>query len=181
PLDVVSVTPEAGPVDQIDIIIIEFNQTVELYQDENWQQVSREIKLKGEKEEYTLTFDANAGISNKIVYLVNAVYNKANEWEITPITEEGKYTLDLADVIVNHAAEDSIVEGYVVKTWHAKNAHCEGTYTWTIGEDNGDDENSIDSIEAENGTQTIYDLTGRVVNKATNGIYIVNGKKMLVK
>lgn len=73
--------------------------------------------------------------------------------------------------------------GYTDHKWHVMHAYIDKSYTWTIGEYNGDDENttSIDSIEAENGTQTIYDLTGRVVNKATNGIYIVNGKKMLVK
>lgn len=49
--------------------------------------------------------------------------------------------------------------------------------------DNGNDnENSIKSVEAENGNAVIFDLTGRKVNNiATPGIYIVNGKKVLVK
>ena len=39
----------------------------------------------------------------------------------------------------------------------------------------------IDGIEAE-GEQTIYDLTGRKIETITKGgIYIVNGKKVLVK
>ena len=41
---------------------------------------------------------------------------------------------------------------------------------------------NIDNIAVENGASAIYDLTGRKVNTITNaGIYIVNGKKVLVK
>jgi hypothetical protein len=40
----------------------------------------------------------------------------------------------------------------------------------------------IDDIEAENGNvKTIYDLQGRRVENPTNGIYIINGKKVFVK
>ena len=41
---------------------------------------------------------------------------------------------------------------------------------------------NIDNITVENGASVIYDLTGRKVNTITTaGIYIVNGKKVLVK
>ena len=41
---------------------------------------------------------------------------------------------------------------------------------------------SIENIAAENGANVIYDLTGRKVNEINAaGIYIVNGKKVLVK
>ena len=41
---------------------------------------------------------------------------------------------------------------------------------------------SISNIAAENGASIIYDLTGRKVDTiTTTGIYIVNGKKVLVK
>lgn len=39
----------------------------------------------------------------------------------------------------------------------------------------------IDTIEAAEEPIVIYDLTGRQVKAATNGIYIVNGKKMIIK
>ena len=40
----------------------------------------------------------------------------------------------------------------------------------------------INSIDAEKATSTIYDLTGRRIENITNaGIYIVNGKKVIVK
>ncbi len=39
----------------------------------------------------------------------------------------------------------------------------------------------IEGVETENNTQAIFDLSGRRVQKAEKGIYIVNGKKVLVK
>ena len=46
----------------------------------------------------------------------------------------------------------------------------------------GDDTTTIDDIVADDeASAVIYDLTGRRVEKAEKGIYIVNGKKILVK
>ncbi len=39
----------------------------------------------------------------------------------------------------------------------------------------------IDEVSVENRNDVIYDLSGRRVQKATNGLYIINGKKVLVK
>ena len=39
----------------------------------------------------------------------------------------------------------------------------------------------IEAVEAENGAQVIYDLSGRRVAKAVKGLYIINGKKVYVK
>lgn len=47
---------------------------------------------------------------------------------------------------------------------------------------NADAVTNIDNIAVENGASAIYDLTGRKVDAITTaGIYIVNGKKVLVK
>ncbi len=39
----------------------------------------------------------------------------------------------------------------------------------------------IEGVEAENGVKVIYDLSGRRVQQAQKGLYIINGKKVLVK
>ena len=40
---------------------------------------------------------------------------------------------------------------------------------------------AIEGVEAENNTDIIYNLSGQRVQKAQRGLYIVNGKKLMVK
>ena len=178
PLEVVSVTPVEGNVAQIDKIIIEFNQNISLSWDENWQQISQQIVLKGEDKDYTLTYNPMSNLGKTLEYLVNAEWT-GYEYTATPITAAGKYTLDLSQIVVDHAGESYIDEwGGNNIMWHSKNQVCPGTKTWTIVAG----ESSIDNVVVENGEKVIYDLTGRRVENITNaGIYIVNGKKVLVK
>ena len=178
PLEIVSVTPAAGTVNQIDKIIVKFNQTVTLSMDENWQTISYEINLTSEDKVYKLTYcPSSYNLTDEIEYLVNAQWT-GYEYESTPITETGKYTLNLSDVVVDYAGESYIDEwGYPNTRWNGKNGSCEGTCTWTI-EDTG-----IEEVKSENGdAKAIYDLTGRRIENITNaGIYIVGGKKVIVK
>ena len=178
PLEIVSVTPAAGTVNQIDKIIVKFNQTVTLSLDENWQTISYEINLTSEDKVYKLTYcPSSYNLTDEIEYLVNAQWT-GYEYESTPITETGKYTLNLSDVVVDYAGESYIDEwGYPNTRWNGKNGSCEGTCTWTI-EDTG-----IEEVKSENGdAKAIYDLTGRRIENITNaGIYIVGGKKVIVK
>ena len=44
-----------------------------------------------------------------------------------------------------------------------------------------DVETAIEAIESNNSKAEIYDITGRRVQKAANGLYIVNGKKVMFK
>ena len=178
PLEIVSVTPAAGTVNQIDKIIVKFNQTVTLSMDENYQTISYEINLTSEDKVYKLTYSPSSyNLTDEIEYLVNAHWT-GYEYESTPITETGKYTLNLSDVVVDYAGESYIDEwGYPNTRWNGKNGSCEGTCTWTI-EDTG-----IEEVKSENGdAKAIYDLTGRRIENITNaGIYIVGGKKVIVK
>lgn len=178
PLEVVSVTPVEGDVAELGKIIIEFNQNVTLSWDENWQQISQEIVLKGEDKDYTLTYNSMSSLGKTLEYLVNAEWT-GYEYAVTPITDAGKYTLDLSQIIVDHAGESYIDEwGYPNTKWHSKNQACKGTKTWTIVAG----ESSVDDVVVENGAKVIYDLTGRRIENITKaGIYIVNGKKVLVK
>ena len=178
PLEVVSVTPVAGPVNQLDKIVVEFNQLIQPSYDEDWQMISLQITLNGDKQNYTLTYAPSSyNVTNKMEYLVNAEWS-GYDYTSTPITETGTYTLDLTRIVVDYAGESYIDEwGYSNMKWHGKNGCCRGTYTWTIGD------TAIEEVKGENGeVKTIYDLTGRRVENITNaGIYIVNGKKVLVK
>ena len=176
PLEVVSVTPVEGAVEQIEKIVIEFNQDIRLSIGETGN-ISNNIVLKGDTKDYVLTYAPSGyGVSTKVEYLVNAEWN-GFEYSSTPVTEAGTYTLSLKDIVVDYADEDYIDEwGYPNKKWHVNNACIDKTYTWTIAD------TAIEDIEAENGEKVIYDLTGRRVENITNaGIYIVNGKKVLVK
>lgn len=178
PLKVVSVSPTDRNVEQLDRIIIEFNQVINLAYDENGQQVSREIILKGEDKEYTLTNNPSPNLSNKLEYLVNATWT-GFEYTSTPITAAGKYTLDISSIVVNHGAEEYIDQyGYKDTMWHGLNQYCEGTYTWSVD----GTETGIEDVEMQNGkAESVYDLQGRKVENPTKGIYIINGKKVLVK
>lgn len=178
PLEIVSITPVEDNVAQLDKIIIEFNQNIALsYNYETWQPFSNEIVLKGEDKDYILTYNSmSTNVGNTLEYLANAQWD-GYKFVSTPITAEGKYTLDLSQIIVDHAGESYIDEyGYPNTRWHSTNQVCPGSKTWTIGYA------SIDDVVVENGAKVIYDLTGRRIENITNaGIYIVNGKKVLVK
>lgn len=177
PLEIVSISPEEDTVNELGKIVITFNQDVTLSQ-ENWQQISREIKMTCGDKEYILTYNSESNVGSSLEYLVNAEW-KNNQYEFTPITEEGEYTLDLSQIVVDHAAEEGIDEyGWPVIIWNSKNQRCSGTKTWTIVAG----ESSIEDIVVEEGAKVIYDLTGRRVETITApGIYIVNSKKVLVK
>ena len=140
-------------------------------------QPSSKITLTCGEEKITLTHAGGSAMSDQVEYLVNAEWD-GYQWTTTPITAAGTYTLNLADIIVDYAAEmitDSW--GTYVGTWHGKNGSCEGTYTWTIAEE----DNAVNFINTEAGELVIYDLLGRRVEKTTTGIYIVNGRKVIIK
>lgn len=177
PLEVVGISPEAGSIGSFEKVVIQFNQEVALSMDENWQQISREITLTSGDKKYTLTYNSSSNSSKELEYLVNATWT-GYEYTSTPITTEGEYTLDLSQIVVDFAAEEYTDEwGYPNRRWHGKGERLSGTYTWTVTGDT-----SVKDIATDNGNQVIYDLTGRRVesiNKA--GIYIVNGKKLIIK
>lgn len=181
PLEIVNITPTAGPVEQLDKIVIKFNQVVQLSWTDDWmKQISQQIKLTCGEQEYILTNDAGYSTSanDELVYLVNAEWN-GYEYTSTPITAAGTYTLNMADIVVDHAGEEvSDQWGTYIATWHSTKQSCMGTITWTIA----DDGSAIKATDAEAGEQAIYDLLGRRIEKITGtGIYIVNGKKVVVK
>lgn len=97
-------------------------------------------------------------------------YNEYGQVLTSPITTQGQYTLNLADVTVRYGY-DAVAYQYSAIGSYA------GTEVITIEEDT-----AVEGIEAEAENAEIYDLTGRRVEKITNaGIYIVNGVKKVIK
>ena len=90
-------------------------------------------------------------------------YNMVRAYTATPITAAGTYTMFIFDV-------------YPMGSWEGLNE----TYVFTF--DGSSITTGIDNVEGENGVNVIYDLTGRKIENITKaGIYIINGKKVLVK
>lgn len=178
PLEILSVSPEVGKVDKLDRITIQFNQPVQLSFDENWQQISQRIVLVCGDKEIPLQFapDYSSSTSDKLEYLVNGEWN-GFEWAGTSVSGDGTYVLNLSNIVVDYAAEQGVDEyGYPATIWHAKNYTLQGTYSWTIGEA------AVEKLVAGEGEKVVYDLLGRRVAEASNaGIYIVNGKKVVIK
>ena len=178
PLEILDVYPAAGEtVDQLDRILIKFNQIISLTKDENWQLISREINLTCGDKTYTLTYNSSSNISDQLEYLVNAEWD-GFKYATTPITEAGEYTLDLSQIIVDYAGEVEQGQWGPEATWHRQNQACEGTRSWTVSGNAA----AIENVPAAEGEQVIYDLLGRRVERITGaGIYIVNGKKVVIK
>lgn len=96
--------------------------------------------------------------------------NEYWQYVASPMTAQGQYTLNLADVTVRYGY-DAVSYDYSAIGSYA------GTEVITIGDDT-----AVEGIEAEAENAEIYDLTGRCVEKITNaGIYIVNGVKKVIK
>ncbi len=87
----------------------------------------------------------------------------------TPITEAGTYTFTLEDYSVYCYNEN----------WQQETT---GTLTFTFTFNGSKITTDIENVERERGETTIYDLTGRKIEEISeSGIYIINGKKVLVK
>lgn len=173
PLAIDSVTPVLSEEGAVVAIRVAFNQQVGLAWDpETSQTLSTNINL----------MDANGNAINMVEnynpslpystfeYLLGAYNDDYSEFNATPITEAGTYTLDLSQIVVQYS--------YDPETWMYKaTGFCEGTYTLNHGATT-----AIENMKAGVGEQAIYDLLGRRVEKITDaGIYIVNGRKVVVK
>ncbi len=108
---------------------------------------------------FSHTHESDAEVSPAMLYDVSAINFMAgddSEFTVNPTSKPGVVTLgsDATEYVISHVSAD------------AKDAETTG----------------IESIEASIvKADAIYDLQGRKVAKAAKGLYIVNGKKVLVK
>ena len=82
-----------------------------------------------------------------------------------------------------YSALTPIIKGYTFKNSDATNEDITSvTRNFEITMTYSAESTAISEVKGENGkVKTMYDLQGRKVEKPTKGIYIINGKKVLVK
>ena len=174
PLEIVSVTPAAGTVNQIDRIVVEYNQNVAIAYDENWQMISGEILMSDGVNDYTLTLNTSSSVGNTVEYLVNAVWT-GQEYATTPITAAGTYTINVGDIVVNYAPEKYIDEWGWENTMYHGQGSCEGTYSWIIDPEVSE---ALPGDVNEDGRVSVADITtvvDAILNESTDAAYDVNG------
>ena len=88
-------------------------------------------------------------------------------------TEEVAYGEAIPEYIYKPTIEGDVFVGWVGETYEAMPAH-NVVYTANIA-------NGISNSSADSQSTFIYDLSGRRVEKAVKGIYIINGKKVFLK
>ena len=171
PLEVASITNVVDENGHIVAIRVAYNQDVTLAYDEYYQTISSNISLMDDKgNAINLVENYNESLPwTTLEYVLGSLDEETWQIATTPLTEAGTYTLDLSQIVVRY--------GYNPDTWdYSASGYCEGTHTITV------EATGIESAEAATENAVIYDLLGRRIEKITGaGLYIVNGKKVLVK
>ena len=104
-----------------------------------------------------------AGSDNSINFASYSIEGKIFRIELyNEISKEGRYTLGFPANIVKRASDDYLYT----------KSHQFVFIVSTVG---------IDNVEGENGAKAVYDLQGRKVENPTKGMYIIDGKKRLLK
>ena len=155
-LKITSISPIAGTeISAIDEIIIECNQDITC-----WAEAFLVMDENGTEYYFTPTFQDKDG--NELPYNMVRLVTE------TPITAAGTYTL--------------FIEDYNIANTDWMNQEVLPRYEYVFTFDGSSITTGIDNVEGENGVNVIYDLTGRKIENITKtGIYIINGKKVLVK
>ncbi len=142
--------------------------------------ISPKINLENEQDDVTLTFDQ----------WINYFTNPEEEIKLKVYDVNGNGTWN--DVVISYPTETKSWETTTVslKAYAGKTIKLAFVYTST--DDNAGTweiknlsvisaTSGIDAVEAADAEEAIFDLAGRRVAKAEKGVYIINGKKVLVK
>ena len=157
PFGVVDVTPSTEEVvDSLSTIVLTFNSEV----------ASDAFFTEDGKVNEMFPSGSDFMLGNAFGTYPAVVYIEGNTLRFVlkqTIYEAGEYTLSIpAGCFVNATNGEKFAGIKCIFT-------VSGTYT------------GINAVDAESGDTEIYDLTGRRVEKAVKGVYIINGKKVLVK
>ena len=167
-LTVKEITPaENEPVKELDKVTIEFNDEVGLVREDKIESIEltngigENLNNEVVSVDYPFDIDGQANFTKIIIY-VN-------------LKKDGTYTFTLPEGLVyNYLADDS-AEDYGVSMGATYNPEI--TFSVTIDTTTG-----INTIKATTKDgKAIYNLKGVKVNKAAHGVFIVNGKKQIVK
>ena len=155
-LKVVSISPiEGTATSSIDELIIECNQDIMC-----WAEAFYVTGSDGSERFFAPSMTDKDG--NELPY--NMIRLVAD----TPITTAGTYTL--------------YIEDYNIVNTDYANQEILPTQQHVFEFDGNSIVTGIEGIEAENGNNTIFDITGRKIEKITKpGLYIINGKKVIIK
>ncbi len=138
---------------------------------------STDLLKKGHTKQIFITDDGAYGVS---IYNVNGGTFKAASGELIKITleaasdvEVGEYECKITDLDMDNEASDLMQSnGWTDKTW------SDITFKLAVGT------TGIEEVKAaEDWNGPVYDLNGRMINgkPAQKGVYIKNGKKVVVK
>ena len=138
------------------------------------------VVLQGEANTYNFAVtNTTATVDSDLTGTAAATYITADAYVLGYINEEGA----LAEVGFGKAVTEGQAEGTFLNNSHkaylpASKANGAASYSFRFeGGTTG-----VEEVKTENGeVKAIYDLTGRQVNAVERGIYIINGKKVLVK
>ena len=138
----------------------------------DWVYTSANVEISGEKY-YEVVADVVFGKEN--IFVVSFVEYAANEEDY--VYECRNYAVSYDGVVkMNEPIEATAI------AYNENNvAFIMAEYTVKVSMYGTEVTNSIEAVNAETENNTIYDLTGRRVENATKGIYIIGGKKVLVK
>ena len=185
PLEILSITPKINKDGQLEEIEIVYNQQVYFGNQDNYWSAYVVYLTDSNGNKHSMwqkdPYDPITWIqvipANTVVLIPVKLNDSGYPYEqneygqlmASPITLEGEYTLNLAEVTVRYGYDKALWE------YNAGGA-VTGTYTFDKTT------TAIDAVEAETENAVIFDLTGRRVKEISNaGIYIVNGVKKVVK
>ncbi len=166
---------ENGNYDSLGEIVLTFNQVALCEIDENWDPLVPGTLYRSVNNQFEEVEKINPAADDD---WQPKVYTYTFS---TPLTETGAYKF----VIAEHLFWNEKYDETQYDTTPVGSISPELVYNFTVGDMTG-----VEAIVAANGVATVYDIAGRVVLRDANadqikalaaGVYIINGKKYVVK